>query len=523
MFNLSSVPRVSTRLAILAFLTVVAGCARIPEKVEVPPTQAMPAAESGKLYALGQTVASSFTEGNAAMLVTHNKDAMDIRLAMIDSAEVSLDLQYFVWSGDRSGNLILSHLLEAADRGVRVRLLIDDLYLLNDSGMKGPDVVLAAVDSHENIELKIFNAGKFRSGKMGIAGNFVGGFKEFNRRTHNKLMIADGQMGLVGGRNVADEYYGLREDYNFLDLDALVVGKVVPSMSEAYDVYWNSGPVYAAEALNPEATGDELAAVRDDLARLLEESSEWYASYPMARADWSEYLASLPARMHGTNATFLQDDPEVDGEENYRLYDMLAEWDKDDDREVFLVTPYLIPLDEGIAELQETRDLGIEVTILTASLSALDLPAPNAHYKKYRESIVMTGTHLYEFHHQPGKDMRKMADTAPRTAEFVAFHSKLSVTDGRTCYVGSLNLDPRAVIINTENGLVFESEGFCGELKELAELYIQPENSWHVTLDEEGELQWTSYEGTVDKQPARSGGQRMADFFFRIMPIEKIL
>ena len=135
----------------------------------------------------------------------------------------------------------------------------------------------------------------------------------------------------------------------------------------------------------------------------------------------------------------------------------------------------------------------------------------------------MAGAKLYEFHHQPGSELRAMADVAPVAGEFVALHPKVGVTDRKHCFVGSLNIDPRALVINKENGLQIESEALCGQLGDLLELYIAPENAWHVTLDEKGDLQWTSAEGTVHKQPARSGGQRMSDFFFRILPIEKLL
>ena len=510
-------------LFLLMVMLVLAGCKSLPEQVEVPAVRGMAPADSGPFYELSQAALEATGTTDAALLVADARSAMDWRLAMIDQAEQSLELQYFVWAGDVAGTFILQRVLLAADRGVQVRLLVDDLYLLANSSMAGPDVALAAIDSHPNIDLKVFNAGRYRSGKLGIAGSFAGGFNEFNRRMHNKLMVADGRVAMVGGRNLADEYYGTRADYNFVDLDAVFVGASLADVREAFDLYWNSRPAYAAIGLNPTATGEELSAVRAEVDAYVQENAGILSAYPLAPVAWSEFLAAAPQAMHGGTATFLQDDPEEEDDNNYRLYDMLKEFGRPEDKHVYMITPYLIPGQEGIDEVKEMVDDGLRVTLVTASLSSGDLEASNAHYKKYRKRLIEAGAELYEFHHQPGPEMRAMADVAPNRADHLAFHPKTSVTDGQLCFVGSLNLDPRAVIINTENGLVFESESFCGEVEQLAELYIQPENSWQVSLDDKGELQWTSYEGTVSQQPARSAGQRMADFFFSILPIEDLL
>jgi cardiolipin synthase C len=507
----------------LALGLILAGCSKLPERPDMAQGQAASAADSGILHQLTQEVASLFDEPDAAMLVSRAQQAMELRLAMIDSATVSLDAQYFTWADDSSGNLLLDRFLRAADRGVRVRLLVDDLYLLSNSSLSGPDAVLAAIDAHPNVELRIYNPGRYRSGTLGIAGNFAGSFREFNSRMHNKLFIADGLLAMVGGRNLADEYYGLKEDYNFLDLDALVTGEVVPLMSSSFDLYWNADAAYPAAGLSPETGQEELDALRDELAEILQSYADKLVSYPAEPINWSQFLADALSRMHGIDATFLQDDPGVEGDETYRLVDMIAEFDLPEDREVTIVTPYLIPLEGALKELKESVEGGLEVTLLTASLASGDHTAVNAHYKKYRQGLLEAGANLYEFHHQPGPQLRGQADTAPITSGFVALHPKVSITDRRTCFVGSLNLDPRAMVLNTENGLVIESEGFCAELDDLVRLYLQPENSWHVTLDDAGKLQWTSYEGTVHKQPARSSSQRMSDFFFRMLPIEKLL
>ena len=202
-------------------------------------------------------------------------------------------MQYFVWSDDAAANLVLQRLLQAADRGVQVRVLVDDLYLLSDSSLRGPDSGLAAVAQHPNVQLRVYNPGKYRSGTVGIAGNFMGSFKEFNRRMHNKLFIADGQLAILGGRNIANEYFGLKEEYNFLDLDILVAGEVVPSMIEAFDIYWNAEAVFPAEALAEPIPDDAWQALRDDAWWCLVETPNrlWYHD---GHTSWLPFLNWLP-------------------------------------------------------------------------------------------------------------------------------------------------------------------------------------------------------------------------------------
>mgnify|MGYP001823719552 FL=1 len=190
---------------------------------------------------------------------------------------------------------------------------------------------------------------------------------------------------------------------------------------------------------------------------------------------------------------------------------------------MLIVSPYLIQVGNFLEQLQHASERGVRVRLLTASLASGDHSAVHAHYKKYRRAILDTGAELYESHHQPGHVIRSLADTHPVRSDFVALHPKTAASDRQRCFIGSLNLDPRAIKINTENALLINSAPFCSQLADLIEVYFNDENAWHVTLDEKGKPQWTSREGTVHKAPARSSGQRVSDFFFRLLPIEKQL
>lgn len=495
-------------------------CNTLPPAPDVPPSYALPAAAEGPLAATAQTVRSTRGGDDALRLIKAARDGLEWRLALIDSAQVSIDAQYFTWAADASGQLILLHLWAAADRGVRVRLLIDDLYLVSQRSVRGTDKPIKVLDMHPNIEVKIFNPGKHRAGSLGLAGNYLGYFEEFNRRMHNKLLIADGHFAILGGRNLANEYFGWHQPYNFLDLDVLVAGPVTGRIAQAYDQYWNAQPAFPASGFRGDFTQTDVSVMRMELTQSVKAKMAVSGDLPVRPRQWGWLLRKLPATMHSGKSIFLQDDPAIFDNRTYRLHDMVNDLSGHASKDLVVVTPYLIPVEGFVERLQAIVNRGTRVRLLTASLAAGDHSAVHAHYKRYRPDILDTGAELYEFHHQPGPEVRALADSTPVRGDFVALHPKVAVIDGTQCFVGSLNLDPRAMVINTENGLLIKSPGLCGELLDVLELFLAPENAWRVTRDAGGKLQWTSAEGTVRRAPARGRGQRVADFLFRWLPVE---
>jgi putative cardiolipin synthase len=229
--------------------------------------------------------------------------------------------------------------------------------------------------------------------------------------------------------------------------------------------------------------------------------------------------------MKGGEAHFLQDVPiSLDGEE-YRLSDMLLRLADPSHEELIIVTPYLIPVSGGsfLENLARLSSEGVKIKILTGSMGSNNHTVAHSHYKKYRRRILETGAELYEFRHDPSPAMRAISDVPPIDAAFISLHVKALVGDRTRCFVGSLNLDPRALEINTENGLYIQSPGLSEQLAEHFDALMMPENAWRVYLDEKNKLRWESSLGTVSRQPARSFGQRIADFFFRLLPIESQL
>lgn len=453
------------------------------------------------------------------LLLEGNQEALQWRLALIDSAKTSLDLQYFIWQADATAGLIFERVLASATRGVEVRILVDDLALATS------DRDLAVLSQHPQITIKIWNPTESRSGFVGPLLEYAFNFTELNRRMHNKMLLADKQLAIVGGRNLGNEYFGVSEGYNFRDLDVLVAGAVVPQIGEAFDEYWRSEPAVATSSLAREASLEALPALQAELAELYRADRELLARTPFSLEveDWSDEFAGLAARMKPGEAAMIQDEPVLHRGEQRRLTDSLDYLLEDLERELIVATPYLIPVDDFLGILGEKADEGANVWVLTGSMGSNNHTAAHSHYRKYRGPILDQGIGLYEFHHEPSPEMRALSDTPPEHAEFVALHIKSFVADRRRIFLGSLNLDPRAVVLNTENGLLIDSPELGAELGELFDEMRRPENAWHVTRDEAGDLSWSSALGTTDLQPARSSGQRVADFFFGLLPIESQL
>jgi len=499
-------------------LIVISGCATLKyPPPSTPEVHFLAPATSGALAEVSTRFDETHTaEQSGFLLLTPNDMAYKWRLALIDHATKSIDAQYFIWQRDEAGFLLFDRLLKAADRGVRVRLLVDDLLFA------AKDRNIANITRHPNFDIKIYNPGRIRDSTLGKMGILLLYFRELNRRMHNKLLVVDNQLAIVGGRNIGNAYFGLSKKYNFRDLDVLTVGPVVQEISYAFDKYWNADLSYPGSAMSQEASFEDLQRGRETLAEYLVQSSDVLASYPTQPVNWEEKLKHLPSQMHTGVGHFIQDQPVTDGNEHYRLEDMLRYLSTPSQEELIMVTPYLIPGDL-LERMKELTSEGVKIKIITGSMGANNHTAAHSHYKKYRRPILATGAELYEFKHDPSPAIRGISDVDPVEAGFICLHVKALVGDRKRCFMGSLNLDPRALEINTENGLYIESKGLCGQLAEQFDVLMSPENAWRVYVNEDKELRWESSSGTVSIQPARSFWQRISDFFWRLLPIESHL
>ena len=496
-------------LLLVLALVISAGCASLPAKIEPPPEQhALPPASSGILAEIGSSMATRSGEPDQSgfLLLERNSDALSWRLALVDSAVSSLDIMYYLWYGDNSGGLLLKRVVKAADRGVKVRLLIDDLLLI------GGDKTLVALHQHPNIQLRMFNPKRQRN--LGMAMEYVGRFRQLNSRMHKKLLVADGQAVILGGRNIGDDYFGLKRSYNFLDLDVLGFGPVAGASSDLFDNIWNGPWVVSASELPARVNEQEYTKMRADLLRKLE-SSVALKNFPAAPRDWTGELRSVADRLSFGRSEMVFDRFE-DGELKRGMVESLVDVLGSAEHDVQLINAYIIPGQAFIDAMDSMTARGVKISILTNSLASHDVPAVNSHYKKWRKPIIEAGAELYELRSDPA--IRPLVDTDPVVAKFSGLHIKAFVVDGKKVFIGSMNFDPRSANINTEMGVIIESTELGKKMQDMAERDMAPENAWRVKIGPKGDLVWQNSDETVTRQPARNAWQRIMDGFFRLFP-----
>ncbi len=463
--------RTAQALLIALLIDLLGGCAVLPQGVQRLPSQAIAASAN---TALGRIAAASQPQSGLSgfRLMPAGPYALGVRLEMIRRAQVSIDIQYYLIGHDDMGHYLLRELRNAAQRGVRVRLLLDDLYTV------GMDEMLLGLAAHANVELRLFNpfAGiRYSTGTRWASG--LASFHRLNRRMHNKLLIADGAMAVAGGRNLAAEYFMLHAQQNFIDLDTFVMGAMLPQMQGIFDRYWNSPYVYPVQAIASSAL--DAPALRAAFARgtdgLPVPSTKFITGadvlgYGPLADDfddgrlglvWAEgdAFADSPDKVLGGQDLDQLGSPTVRAS-------LVAEFRKAR-QFVVLSSPYLVPGQEGMRLVHEGRSQGVKIEIVTNSLAATDEPVVHAGYRRYRAEMLRAGVQLYEV--SPAR-----IGTAPRLGPFGKsvgrFHAKTAVIDGKVLFIGSMNFDPRSERHNTEMGLLVRSEPLARELMRLAEL-----------------------------------------------------
>ena len=495
-----------------------AGCTSTPVvRHASPPVAAKAPAPAGPLADLDRALrAHGHEDESAFQLLNTNADGLRLRLALVDAAQSSLDLQYYFWWDDDSGGLLMKHVVDAATRGVRVRVILDDLTtVLREQGPpKVRDWAAGALNAHPNIEIRLFNAWQERS-LLARGTEFIAHADQMNQRMHNKLMVADNRAAIVGGRNIGDEYFGLAAEFNFRDLDVLGIGPVAVQASAVFDRFWNSSWVTPVDELN-------LAATRKDLAAATPRVRQELAAAPALQAFPLDpdraALARLVAASHPGSSRILTDLPAEDGL-RHRMAPAIRALIAGAQREVLITNAYLIPDGALIQILRELTQRGVVVRILTNSLASQDVAAVNSHYKQWRAPLLAAGVELYELRADPAIQAT-VVDTPPVRSKFTGLHSKALVIDRHIAFIGSMNLDPRSSSLNTEMGVLIQSGAAAAELAAVMELEMQPQNSWRVQADAKGHLSWSDATETVTRQPARGFSQRFADAFFMLFPAE---
>ena len=487
------------------------GCATLPPAGPPAVEAAASPATTGLLHEYaGKIGAALGSTGTAHWLLDRNDVALNARLALADAAVATLDVQYFLWQDDASGDLLAQRLLDAGNRGVKVRLLLDD-FAVSKNG-----TLVARLETHPSIEARVFNPWASRSSMVGFAIEYLARTKTLNRRMHNKTYIADGRFAIVGGRNVGDRYFGLYEPFVEDDLDVLVTGAVVADVSSSFDEFWNSPATYRIALLEPRVA-EHSAGADARLAETIAAAGSRLAAFPARPTDWTAFFNGLLGTFAAGQATLFHDSADA-ARPNGRLSQRLKDLVSSAQREVLISSPYFIPDAEFVERIRALSARGVRVAIVTNSLASNNHVVAHTGYKHWRSDVLRAGAELYEL--RVDAAVRGEYATAPTLAKAVGLHAKAIVVDGHLTFVGSPNIDPRSLEINTEIGVATDSEAYGRRVGALVERDMAPENAWRVAIEPDGSLAWSSGAGVVRRQPATGFAQRAVEFLLNLLPLK---
>ena len=513
--------RRSLAVLIAALAVLIAGCATLPPPESRVATSALVDTAGTRL---GSAVAADVAANpglTGILPLPDPRDAFAARAVLAGVADRSIDVQYYIWHGDTSGNLLFEVLWRAAERGVRVRLLLDDM---NTAGL---DPTIAALDAHPNVEVRLYNPLTERRVR---AFNFLTDFARVNRRMHNKSFTVDGQVSVVGGRNVGDEYFGAGSGVVFADLDVIAVGAAVREIAREFDTYWNSPSAYPAASFvgappSDGAAGLEARFVATRAAPEAVSYIEAVRSTPLVRD-----ILGRKITYEWTTARLVHDDPaktlDTSGRTDVLLFPELMRTIGPPVQMLDLVSPYFVPGDGGTAALVAAAGRGVKVRILTNSLASSDVSAVHAGYAKRRVDLLRAGVRHYELKPTAQQDVRD-ENGGTGSGSSSGLHAKTFAVDRSRIFVGSFNFDQRSALINTEMGLVIDSPRLAQQLAEAFDRTI-PRIAYEVRLGSDGHsLEWIertpSGEVRHDTEPGTSWAKRTGVEMMSILPIEWLL
>jgi len=505
-------------------LLLVSGCANLPANIKRSESHALRDTEMTRLGQIAQPMLKAHPGESGFFPLKKGIDALLTRMALAEVSEHTLDVQYYIWHEDMTGRFFAYALLRAADRGVRVRVLLDDV------GARADDETLLSLDAHPNIEIRLFNPVATRSFRnLGMLTDF----SRVNRRMHNKSFIADNQRAILGGRNIGDEYFEAQSEVAFGDLDVLTVGRAVNDVSDSFDIYWNSPASYpVSELLGRRGEKANLDALRTKLTAFVEAQRD--SPYvTRARSQLAEMIATGNEGLFWGKADLLYDDPakisRAPEDTEGHLVPQFADLKSRINEQLLIVSPYFVPGDKGVDWLGGLVKRDVRVTVLTNSLAATDVGAVHAGYQHYRKALLEAGVRLYELKPEAiehERDKRGGGITGSRAS----LHAKTFVFDRRAVFIGSLNLDPRSIQLNTEIGLVCESAPLSEDLAGTIEQNLD-RIAWRLELiaDASGNkrIAWVEAGAggvrQLTEEPEVSTWRKFSVWFLGLLPIESQL
>ena len=507
--------------AALLAVALLQACVSLPLPEDRPADEAFASPESTALGTISTFAAVEHGGRSGFLVLDTGRQALLARAALINGAERSIDAQYFIWNGDVSGRYLACRLYAAADRGVRVRLLLDDI------NVSGRDAVIAALDEHPNIEIRIFNPSPKRAG-LGKWLVFAGDFERLNRRMHNKTFVADAAFGIVGGRNIGDEYFDLHPEANFRDRDVLTTGPIVHDISQNFDAYWNTPLAYSIGKLSPGAAeGTDLQSIALDACavpdHLVEdfalpgdqEDAHRYAMDALGEFTWAEaeLVYDVPASGHETSS----DEPR----EAARALSALVEVAE---LEILIESAYLVLGSKQLDTLAAVTGRGVRVAALTNSLASNDLTTNHSGYARRRRGMIAAGMELHELRPDAASCLEWMGTRVDCDSAIVGLHAKSAVFDRKVLFVGSFNVNLRSIYLNSETVLLIHSQELAEQVAHDIETGMLQANSWQVSLTPGGDVEWSGADGRRWKhEPATGFWRRVKSALLRLIPMEKYL
>ena len=494
-------------MALASLAALLFACATIEPRRERVAQKALPPAPLEAWPGLAEHV-------DEDLIVPLNRGglALQWRLRALRAATRSIDLQTFIWKGDGVGLALVREVVAAAERGVRVRILLDDSFLVH------ADEALLALSEHPNINYRIYNPTAQRDGGMFMRQlENLNDFQRINHRMHNKLLVVDGRLAILGGRNLADEYFGYQQHHNFRDLELVVSGPFLGHLSEVFDLYWNDPWSLAIEDFHQRDGEWDLASIESWLDDNADAHKDLQHSDP---EDWSALFSlGYPAHIQ-----LLVDSPPdvehaLDGP--VQLAGALIERMDSAQRDMILISAYFIPTEALTEAIKRATARGVRVRIFTNSLGANNHVSAHAAYAAHRPLLLAAGAEIYEL--RPDAATRAYYLEPEVVDARLGLHEKGALFDDCCLFIGSANLDPRSLRLNTEVGLFIDSPALNARLRQMLATDLMPPNAWKVELDGAGEVVWIGARGEQRHTPPASFFLRTESWFFGLLPLEEQL
>lgn len=494
-------------LVVILFATV--SCRGLPPQPERTPSRFVAATADTRLGKLVDRRLAEHPGENGIYSLLDGHEALVSRLRALAWADKAVDLQYYIWHDDLTGRLLMGEVLRAADRGVRVRLLMDDLNIGKH------DELLAVLDAHPNIEVRMANPFVNRTFRFFDVFRFA----QVNRRMHNKVLVADNRVAIMGGRNIGDEYFSASDGMNFGDFDLWIVGSTVADFSRQFDDYWNDEISYPVSSLRPDKqpTAADLDRLRARLLAAVEEAKSSPYADSLHENGAMDKFRPFPPRLSWGKARPIIDAPEKlhEGSEaslpENSIFHELTPHLAAVKREVILISPYFVPGNGGVEFYRRLVARGVRVVVLTNSLASNDVSTVFSGYRKYRKPLLEAGVELYELKPK-GPDPNRRRKRLGIGSSQAGLHGKSIFFDRKKAFVGSLNMDNRSAVINSEMGLIFEDEEYASSF---AKEFIDslPDIAYRMVLDDRKNLRWESREGPnrtvlLDNEPETTWWKR---------------